>query len=66
MGLCTYYSPLQYQKQLRLLKAHHLIAENFDAARATYQFGYKVPPNSDANISVCLVLHQLEILKACV
>jgi AraC-like DNA-binding protein len=37
-------SPLQYQKQLRLLKARHLmLAENADAASTAYQVGYESP-----------------------
>ena len=35
-------SPLQYQKQLRLLEARRLmLAENSDAASAAYQVGYQ-------------------------
>ncbi|MBD2742843.1 AraC family transcriptional regulator [Coleofasciculus sp. FACHB-1120] len=38
----TSMSPLQYQKQLRLLEARRLmLAENFDAANAAYQVGYE-------------------------
>lgn len=38
----TSMSPLQYQKQLRLLEARRLmIAENSDAASAAYQVGYE-------------------------
>ena len=38
----TSMSPLQYQKQLRLLKARHLmLAENLDAANTAYQVGYE-------------------------
>ena len=37
-------SPLQYQKQLRLLAAHHLmLAENADATHTAYQVGYESP-----------------------
>jgi AraC-like DNA-binding protein len=37
-------SPLQYQKQLRLLEARRLmLAENSDAAKAAYQVGYESP-----------------------
>ena len=37
-------SPLQYQKQLRLLEARRLmLAENVDAACAGYQVGYESP-----------------------
>ncbi|MEH1832793.1 MAG: AraC family transcriptional regulator [Nostoc sp.] len=40
----TSMSPLQYQKQLRLLAARHLmLAENFDAVDAAYQVGYESP-----------------------
>lgn len=40
----TSMSPLQYQKQLRLLEARRLmIAENADAASAAYQVGYESP-----------------------
>ncbi|AFZ09048.1 transcriptional regulator, AraC family [Oscillatoria nigro-viridis PCC 7112] len=40
----TSMSPLQYQKQLRLLEARRLmLAENFDAANAAYQVGYESP-----------------------
>ncbi|MGF2037148.1 MAG: AraC family transcriptional regulator [Nostoc sp. CmiVER01] len=40
--LVTSMSPLQYQKQLRLLEARRLmLAENFDAANAAYQVGYE-------------------------
>ena len=40
----TSMSPLQYQKQLRLLEAHRLmLAENADAASAAYQVGYESP-----------------------
>lgn len=40
----TSMSPLQYQKQLRLLEARRLmLAENFDAASAAYQVGYQSP-----------------------
>ncbi|MBW4688010.1 MAG: AraC family transcriptional regulator [Komarekiella atlantica HA4396-MV6] len=40
----TSMSPLQYQKQLRLLAARRLLlAENFDAANAAYQVGYESP-----------------------
>jgi AraC-like DNA-binding protein len=40
----TSISPLQYQKQLRLLKARHLmLAENADAATTAYQVGYESP-----------------------
>ena len=40
----TSMSPLQYQKQLRLLKARHLmLAENIDAADTAYQVGYESP-----------------------
>jgi len=40
----TSMSPLQYQKQLRLLEARRLIlAENSDAANAAYQVGYESP-----------------------
>ncbi|MCF4966859.1 AraC family transcriptional regulator [Nostoc sp. CMAA1605] len=42
--LVTSMSPLQYQKQLRLLEARRLmLAENFDAANAAYQVGYESP-----------------------
>lgn len=38
----TSMSPLQYQKQLRLLKARHLmLAENADATHTAYQVGYE-------------------------
>ncbi len=38
----TSMSPLQYQKQLRLLKARHLmLAENLDATNTAYQVGYE-------------------------
>lgn len=38
----TSMSPLQYQKQLRLLEARRLmLAENSDATRAAYQVGYE-------------------------
>jgi AraC-like DNA-binding protein len=38
----TSMSPLQYQKQLRLLEARHLmITEDFDAIAAAYQVGYE-------------------------
>lgn len=37
-------SPLQYQKQLRLVEARRLIAvESLDATRAAYQVGYQSP-----------------------
>ncbi len=37
-------SPLHYQKQLRLLKARHLmLAENADATNTAYQVGYESP-----------------------
>ncbi|MGD1949388.1 MAG: AraC family transcriptional regulator N-terminal domain-containing protein [Leptolyngbyaceae cyanobacterium] len=40
----TSMSPLQYQKQLRLLEARRLmLAENTDAANAAYQVGYESP-----------------------
>lgn len=40
----TSLSPLQYQKQLRLLKARNLmLAENTDAASTAYQVGYESP-----------------------
>ncbi len=40
----TSMSPLQYQKQLRLLKARHLmLAENADATNTAYQVGYESP-----------------------
>lgn len=40
----TAMSPLQYQKQIRLLKARHLmLAENVDAASTAYQVGYESP-----------------------
>ena len=40
----TSMSPLQYQKQLRLLEARRLmLSENFDAANAAYQVGYESP-----------------------
>ncbi|MBW4540722.1 MAG: AraC family transcriptional regulator [Myxacorys chilensis ATA2-1-KO14] len=40
----TSMSPLQYQKQLRLLIARHLmLAENVDATSAAYQVGYESP-----------------------
>lgn len=40
----TSMSPLQYQKQLRLLEARRLmLAENADAAYAAYQVGYESP-----------------------
>lgn len=40
----TSMSPLQYQKQLRLLEARRLmLAENSDAAKAAYQVGYESP-----------------------
>ena len=40
----TSMSPLQYQKQLRLLEARRLmLAENSDAANAAYQIGYESP-----------------------
>lgn len=40
----TSMSPLQYQKQLRLLKARHLmLAENVDATNTAYQVGYESP-----------------------
>jgi AraC-like DNA-binding protein len=40
----TSMSPLQYQKQLRLLKARHLmLAENADATHTAYQVGYESP-----------------------
>ena len=40
----TSISPLQYQKQLRLLAAHRLmLAEKSDAANAAYQVGYESP-----------------------
>jgi AraC-like DNA-binding protein len=38
----TSMSPLQYQKQLRLLEARRLmLAEDFDASNAAYQVGYE-------------------------
>jgi AraC-like DNA-binding protein len=40
----TSMSPLQYQKQLRLLEARRLmLAENADATYAAYQVGYESP-----------------------
>ena len=39
----TSISPLQYQKQLRLLKARHLMLAEADAASAAYQVGYESP-----------------------
>ncbi len=40
----TSMSPVQYQKQLRLLEARRLmLAENSDAANAAYQVGYESP-----------------------
>ncbi len=40
----TSMSPLQYQKQIRLLNARHLmLAENADAATTAYQVGYESP-----------------------
>ncbi|HEY9668003.1 MAG TPA: AraC family transcriptional regulator [Coleofasciculaceae cyanobacterium] len=40
----TSMSPLQYQKQLKLLEARRLmLAENFDATNAAYQVGYESP-----------------------
>jgi AraC-like DNA-binding protein len=40
----TSMSPLQYQKQLRLLEARRLmLAEDVDATRAAYQVGYESP-----------------------
>ncbi|MBD2609266.1 AraC family transcriptional regulator [Scytonema hofmannii FACHB-248] len=40
----TSMSPLQYQKQLRLFKARHLmLAENADATNSAYQVGYESP-----------------------
>ncbi len=40
----TSMSPLQYQKQLRLLAARRLmLAENADATKAAYQVGYESP-----------------------
>jgi AraC-like DNA-binding protein len=40
----TSMSPLQYQKQLRLLEARRLmLAENSDASNAAYQVGYESP-----------------------
>ena len=40
----TSMSPLQYQKQLRLLKARQLmLAENADATHTAYQVGYESP-----------------------
>jgi AraC-like DNA-binding protein len=40
----TSMSPLQYQKQLRLLEARRLmLTENFDAIAAAYQVGYESP-----------------------
>jgi AraC-like DNA-binding protein len=40
----TSMSPLQYQKQLRLLEARRLmLAEDTDATRAAYQVGYESP-----------------------
>ncbi len=40
----TSMSPLQYQKQIRLLNARHLmLAENADAASTAYQVGYESP-----------------------
>lgn len=40
----TSMSPLQYQKQLRLLEARRLmLAENSNAARAAYEVGYESP-----------------------
>jgi AraC-like DNA-binding protein len=37
-------SPLQYQKQLRLLEARRLmLASHTDAASAAYQVGYESP-----------------------
>ena len=40
----TSMSPLQYQKQLRLLEARRLmLTENFDAANSAYEVGYQSP-----------------------
>jgi AraC-like DNA-binding protein len=40
----TSMSPLQYQKQLRLLEARRLmLAENSDATNAAYRVGYESP-----------------------
>lgn len=40
----TSMSPLQYQKQLRLLEARRLmLAEDFDATLTAYQVGYESP-----------------------
>ncbi|MEO1348936.1 MAG: AraC family transcriptional regulator, partial [Cyanobacteria bacterium J06635_15] len=40
----TSMSPLQYQKQLRLLEARRLmLAENSNASNAAYQVGYESP-----------------------
>ena len=37
-------SPLQYQKQLRLMEARRLLlTEDFDAVSAAYQVGYESP-----------------------
>ncbi len=60
-------SPLQYQKQLKLLEARRLmLAENFDAANAAYHVGYESPSQFTANTPECLVRRRSEILNVCV
>jgi AraC-like DNA-binding protein len=52
-------SPLQYQKQLRLQEARHLMLNhNFDAGRAAISVGMKVHRNSAVNILACLESHR--------
>jgi AraC-like DNA-binding protein len=60
----TSMSPLQYQKQLRLLEARRLmLAENSDAANAAYQVGYESPSQFSREYSGCLVRRRLGILN---
>ena len=54
----TSMSPLQYQKQLRLLEARRLmLTEDSDAIAAAYQVGYESPHSSAENIHGCSALH---------
>jgi AraC-like DNA-binding protein len=60
----TSMSPLQYQKQLRLLEARRLmLAENSDAAMLPIRWVMKAPHSSAANIPGCSVRRRSEILN---
>lgn len=60
-------SPLQYQKQLRILEARRLmLAENSDASDAAYQVGYESPSQFSREYSRMFGAPPLRDIRRCI